>query len=62
MPAQQYAGIPEACRKENPFPVATLEFDLGAPGWLVAIIAVVGVVVGHQLVNRTKAQELQPAT
>jgi len=30
--------------------------DLGAPGWLVILIAVVGVVVGIQLLNRAKAR------
>jgi hypothetical protein len=30
--------------------------DLGAPGWLVAVVAVAGVVVGIQGVNRAKAR------
>jgi hypothetical protein len=36
--------------------VIVAAIDLGAPGWLVALIAVAGVVVGIQLLNRAKAR------
>jgi CDP-diglyceride synthetase len=38
--------------------------DLGAPGWLVAVVGVVGALAGARVVNRVKARETasRPAT
>jgi hypothetical protein len=41
--------------------IIVLAIDLGAPAWLVVILAVAGVVAGNLSIRRLKAQSVQPA-